>query len=276
MTAIYGMQAPRDIMNYIKDASTKTGVDFSYLVHQAKAESNFDAQAKAKTSSATGLYQFIESTWLDMAEKYGHKYGLEGLDKQALLDKRKDPKIAALMAAELAQDNKTYLENKNIQNIGAVEMYFAHFMGAKGASEFLGARQIDGSVKAAYAFPKEAKANQGVFFNKDGSARSFDEVYAFFAKKFEGALTLKTETAEIAETANKIKRAVGAYVPHTSHVPYIKNAPKELAGFDPEVQRLILSPLFLEMETLNILRAEQSAGSFGSRLSMLDYSLFEE
>ena len=73
MSVISGLNAPTHIVNYIQRASDETGVDFSYLVHQAKAESSFDPNAKARTSSATGLFQFIERTWLDLAEKHGHK-----------------------------------------------------------------------------------------------------------------------------------------------------------------------------------------------------------
>ena len=57
-------RAPQGIMNAIKDASQKTGVSFSYLMEKAAAESNFNPTVKAKTSSATGLFQFIDSTWM--------------------------------------------------------------------------------------------------------------------------------------------------------------------------------------------------------------------
>ena len=69
-------RAGANISGAIQNASVKTGVDFSYLLKQADVESSFNATAKAKGSSATGLFQFIESTWLSMVKKYGDKYGL--------------------------------------------------------------------------------------------------------------------------------------------------------------------------------------------------------
>jgi hypothetical protein len=42
---------------------------------KASAESGLDAGAKAKTSTATGLFQFTEGTWLSMVREHGAKYG---------------------------------------------------------------------------------------------------------------------------------------------------------------------------------------------------------
>ena len=60
-----------DVRTAIARASEKTGVDFDYLLAQARLESGLDPDAKARTSSATGLYQFIDSTWLHTMDRYG-------------------------------------------------------------------------------------------------------------------------------------------------------------------------------------------------------------
>ena len=52
------------IQSAIASASSKTGIDFDYLLSQAKVESGLNANAKAGTSSASGLYQFVEQSWL--------------------------------------------------------------------------------------------------------------------------------------------------------------------------------------------------------------------
>ena len=57
-------------------ASARSGVDFAYLMAKASAESGLDASAQAKTSTATGLFQFTEGTWLSMVREHGAKYGL--------------------------------------------------------------------------------------------------------------------------------------------------------------------------------------------------------
>lgn len=191
-------RAGAKIADAIQTASAKTGVDFSYLLQQAQVESSFKADAKAKSSSATGLFQFIDSTWLQMVNKYGDKYGLDDYasqitDKGKVLDKamknkilalRNDPHICSLMAGEFAAENKNYLQKCVGGDVGSTELYMAHFMGAGGAAKFLSAMKMNPDANAATAFPSAAAANKNVFYNKDGSAKSLKDVYAAFDKKF--------------------------------------------------------------------------------------------
>ncbi|MCB1559242.1 MAG: transglycosylase SLT domain-containing protein [Alphaproteobacteria bacterium] len=196
--AALSSKAGAKISSAIQSASQKTGVDFSYLLQQAQVESSFKADAKAKTSSATGLYQFIDRTWLQMVNKYGDKYGLSQYADQIsdtgkvanskikaeILNLRNDAKICSLMAGELACENKNYLESKVSGDIGSTELYMAHFMGPGGASKFLNALRSNPTASAADAFPQAAAANKGVFFTKSGKEKSLAEVYAFFDNKF--------------------------------------------------------------------------------------------
>jgi soluble lytic murein transglycosylase-like protein len=59
----------------IQRASSATGVDFTFLMGAAKRESGFNPAAKARTSSASGLFQFVDQTWLSTLKKHGSKYG---------------------------------------------------------------------------------------------------------------------------------------------------------------------------------------------------------
>ena len=77
-------RAPQGVVNAIKTASAKTGVSFSYLMEKAAAESNFNPTVKAKTSSATGLFQFIESTWMDMIKQHGDKHGINTINPRQI------------------------------------------------------------------------------------------------------------------------------------------------------------------------------------------------
>ena len=115
------------IQSAIQAASRKTGIDFDYLLGQAKVESGLNASARAGTSSASGLYQFIEQSWLGVVKKHGAEHGLSwaadsiqgsggrysvsGGGKQAILALRNNPEVASLMAAEHASDNKAALES---------------------------------------------------------------------------------------------------------------------------------------------------------------------
>lgn len=187
----------------IRDASRRTGVDFSYLMEKAAQESGLDPAAKARTSSATGLYQFIDSTWLTMLDEHGARHGLGNVaarierradgrrfvadpeERRAILDLRKDPRVASLMAAEFARDNREHLAREVGGRIGATELYMAHFLGAGGAARFLEAHRSDPGQPAAALLPQAAAANRAVFYGPDGRARSVGEVYERFARRFE-------------------------------------------------------------------------------------------
>lgn len=192
-------KAGAKITHAIQSASAKTGVDFSYLLQQAQIESSFKADAKASTSSATGLYQFIDKTWLSMVDKYGDKHGITDVsNKKEVLALRKNPELCSLMAAEMAADNKDYLEKCTGQTAGSTELYMAHFMGPAGAGKFLNAMNKNPDANAAALFPDAAAANKNVFYDKSGHAKSLGDVYAQFDKKF----TIENDTESCATTAN--------------------------------------------------------------------------
>ena len=208
----YQKLASQDVIQAVQTASRRTGADFAFLMQKASAESSFNPTAKAKTSSATGLYQFIESTWLNMVKKHGDKFGLgeyadkiemkngkavctSDCDRRDILALRNDPAISALMAGVFTAENQTHLEKNTQGDVGATELYFAHFMGASGAAKFLNSREVNGDAVAAEVFPVAAKANKNVFYDsKTGEARTLDEVYNFFDKKFGGDGAAKADT----------------------------------------------------------------------------------
>lgn len=192
------------VLTAIKAASDKTGVDFAYLVNKAAQESGFRTEVKAKTSSATGLYQFTEQTWLQMVRDNGSQYGVGDLagkietrtdgslavrdraTRQHILALRKNPELSAAMAAEYASDNKEYLADRVGGSIGRTELYMAHFLGAGGAAEFLQAKAGNPQAKAASLLPEAAAANRSVFYDVNGKARTVSQIYDRFAAKMEG------------------------------------------------------------------------------------------
>ena len=165
----------------IQRAARATGVDFSMLVETARRESALNPNARAGTSSATGLFQFIESTWLDMVRRYGPSHGLaaqsaalrQGADaetRREILALRSDPELSARMAGELARENAATLQARLGRAPNAGELYAAHVMGPAGAVRLIEAAQR-GAPDAAALFPREAAANGGLFY-ADGAPRS--------------------------------------------------------------------------------------------------------
>jgi hypothetical protein len=197
--------ASGSIEQAIAHAARSTAVDFDFLVAQAQVESAMNPRARARTSSATGLYQFIESTWLGTVKRHGPRFGLGdvaaqiGLDRRgsayvsdpaqrsAILSMRNDPQIAALMAAGLAEDNRAALMPILGREPEHSELYLAHFLGAGGAGRFLAAMQDDPGQSAAALFRRPAAANRAVFYEANGSPRSLAGVMDHLSAKLERA-----------------------------------------------------------------------------------------
>jgi hypothetical protein len=183
-----------EVLAGIQQASANTGVDFSYLMAQASRESSFDPGAKASTSSATGLYQFVEQTWLGTFKEHAAEYGYADLaasvakrsdgrftvadaaTRKQILDLRKNPALNAAMAAELASDNKTKMESALGRPVSATDLHLAHFLGLSGALRFIRKLDSDPATTGASMFPRAAAANASVFYDA-GKPRTVAEIY---------------------------------------------------------------------------------------------------
>ncbi len=180
--------APAPVVQAIRDGASATGVGFDYLLATARRESALDPAAKAPTSSATGLFQFIEQTWLGTMKSAGPQLGLQAeadaivrqpdgtyavtdaAQRQAILDLRRDPKVAAVLAGALTQKNAQALQAATGQEPTPGELYAAHVLGAKGAASL---------IATARTFPERAAAaNRGLFYDRSGRPRTAAELYA--------------------------------------------------------------------------------------------------
>ena len=186
----------------IAQAAERTGVAFDYLLQQAKVESGLNPNAQAGTSSAAGLFQFIDQSWLGVLKTHGteHGYGwaanaisrqggrwtVDPAARAQVFALRRDPQAASLMAGEFASDNAAGLEKTLGRAPAKADLYFAHFLGLQGASRFLKAADSYPDASAASVFPREAGANRGIFYRKSGEPRSLAQVYQLMARKIEG------------------------------------------------------------------------------------------
>ena len=195
----------RSLPNVIAQSAQRNGVDFKYLMAQAQLESGMRPDAKANTSSATGLYQFVEQTWLGLVKQKGGDYGLgwaqdaisqnrngkftiaDKDQKSSILALRNDPALSANLAGEFARDNSDYLENRIGREPQSVDLYLAHFLGPAGAGKFLNAFDASPDAPAAPSFANAAQSNRSIFYDKSGDPRSFREIRNLFARKLDDA-----------------------------------------------------------------------------------------
>lgn len=164
---------------------------FDYLLAQAKIESSLDPSAQAKRSSAAGLYQFTRGTWLQTLGRHGAEHGLDVAAGPALRARtmalRLDPEASALMAGELANDNRALLSVRLGRDPDAAELYLAHFLGAGGAGRFLTALADNPQGSAAALLPQAAAANPTVFYDR-GAPRSVGQVMDLLRGRMDAAM----------------------------------------------------------------------------------------
>lgn len=200
------ISVPQSLAYVLTAAGDRNGVDFDYLLQTAMRESSLNPQAKAQTSSAVGLFQFLEGTWLQVMKEEGPRLGYgdiasqiersadgdyfvrDAAAKAEILKLREDPKIASDLAAAFTKSNGDYLTQRFGRMPSPGELYIAHFLGAQGAERMFTAGLQDPDQIAANLFPKQAAANRAIFYS-NGEARTIREVYRVLVAKHEGTTT---------------------------------------------------------------------------------------
>lgn len=191
------------VVEAIRRGASETGADFDYLLRTAERESALDPRARAPTSSATGLFQFIEQTWLGMVHNEGARFGLDAEaqaitrradgryavadpgQRNAILSLREDPVIAAKLAGALTDSNHGQLARSLGREPRPADLYIAHFLGAGAAADLIDTAQRDPGRNAAAMFPEAARANPRIFFDASGNPRGAGAVYHVLASQHE-------------------------------------------------------------------------------------------
>src|ERR1700710_3231984 len=205
-TATAGVDPSRvGIAGAIKQAANTTGTSFEYLLATAKMESNFNPTASASTSSARGLFQFIDQTWLGTVKEAGSQLGYgayaDAITKSssgtysvsnpaartAVMKLRDDPAAASAMAGVLTQSNSFKLTGQIGRRPTDSELYMAHFMGVGGAAKLISNAEDNPRASGARLFPNAAAANRSIFYERGGRARSVSEVYSVLTSRYASA-----------------------------------------------------------------------------------------
>lgn len=197
------------IVGAFKAAADATGASFDQLARTAARESDTRPDLASKTSSAKGLFQFVDQTWFELIKKEGPSVGLERLageitsdgkgnwsvadpkEKARILALKTDPLVASVMAGKFTESNSRVLADSLGRAPTDGELYAAHVLGAAGATKLIRMSETEPTATASLAFPKAAAANPGLFYGKDGKPRTAAELL--------GRLTASDAGTRIAE-----------------------------------------------------------------------------
>ena len=138
-------------------AAPATGLPDDYWPMLSKIESGDRPYVKASTSSASGLYQFIKSTWIGEGGKWGPDAS------QAFGGLKPTPAEQLQRVKTLAAKDAAYLKGKGIP-INRASLYAAHFLGRVTAAAIIGA-DVKASAEA-LAGPAATKANPSILKGK--------------------------------------------------------------------------------------------------------------
>jgi hypothetical protein len=204
----------------IRQAAQATGTSFQYLLATAQVESGLNPQAGASTSSARGLFQFVEQTWLGTMKQSGAALGYgqyadaitknasgryevsDPAMRSAILKLRTDPTANAVMAGAFTQANAALLSQKLGRPPSEGELYIAHFLGAGGAARLITLAATDPSLKAADFFPHAAAANTSIFYDRStGHARTVAQVRDVLTARFDVARGSQDRANSVAQAA---------------------------------------------------------------------------
>ncbi|HXW27026.1 MAG TPA: transglycosylase SLT domain-containing protein [Xanthobacteraceae bacterium] len=192
------------VVGAIREASRVTGTGFEYLLKTAMRESSFNPNAKSHKSSAAGLFQFIDQTWLATVKQSGPSLGYgryagaithtssgryvvrNAAMRRQIMNLRFDPTANAMMAGAFTQRNAQRLAHSLGRAPTDGELYIAHFLGQSGAAKLIATAENAPQARAASLFPHAARANHSIFFNKHGGARTTAEVYSALVAKHDG------------------------------------------------------------------------------------------
>lgn len=144
----------------------------SYLNKVISVESSGDPNAKNPNSTATGLGQFIESTWKEQVALSGKNYTLAD---------RKDPEKAKEILQDFTQRNMKQARADLGRAPDNTELYMYHFLGSGQAGSFIKAPKDEPATK--YVDGATARANRAVFYSK-GQPKTVGEVINQFRSKF--------------------------------------------------------------------------------------------
>ncbi len=177
------------MINALYRASLKTGVDFDLLILKASMESDLGRHLEAANSSARGIFQYIDATWLGVMKHYGAQLGYANYAnaiefnnrghatvknnnkylKAEILAMRYDPDISALVKAYQIIDETAQLRQIKGSAVTTTDHYITHMLGMPLAKEFYTLRRRNSPFTLANisnpAMREAVAMNKGFFYS---------------------------------------------------------------------------------------------------------------
>jgi hypothetical protein len=161
---------PSDVKDILDEAAERTGVDKALLYNTARQESSFNPKAPNG-----GLFQFKPKTWAFAMSQWGDLHGIPSNASPT------DPRANAILGAEWLK----YVQQKIVSVNGEAkpgEIYLGHFLGPTGGANLIKLARQNPDAPAASYFPQAASANRSVFYFKDGTPKTAQQVYDWGVK----------------------------------------------------------------------------------------------
>ena len=288
----------------IRKAAQATGTSFDYLLATARVESDLNPNLTMRSSTATGLFQFIEQTWLGTLKQAGPAFGYgtyanaisqtasgryvvaDPALRNEIMQLGKDPAANALMGGVFTQTNAAVLASRLGRRPSEGELYIGHFFGPYAGAKAIALAGSNPTANGAEIFPAAARANRSIFYDKQGNARSIAGVCAELIRRYQAARAQAAPTTAVAAVTapprppaaapgSPVRAVANAQRPPLAfplataarlNVPVISTSTAPAAlGFAPENGAAAVSPLTADTAPAPTpARGEGSGGMFHS------------
>lgn len=212
-------------------ASQETGASFELLIIKAMLESDLGEHTIAPNSSARGIFQYIDSTWLALIKQHGEHIGYKpyadalemdivknqfnvtedsSFSRNDILKLRYNSRITALIKSyQILDEQKTLHNYKNNQTVHITDHYIVHMMGLPLAKMFYKLQQSESAIIPASLtnrmFEKAIASNKNFFYDDDGNGLNAMQIYSKFEQRSKNQIKALHEIDNLYGSGENVK-----------------------------------------------------------------------